>query len=113
MEVNHRSLTPKGSNVNDGIPKPLCGLSYITIDDAINHILQTGPNILLAKINIKSAFRLLLVHPADQHLLAMKWKKQHFIDAYLPFGLRSAPKLFNILTDQLSWITMPPFHSII
>ena len=29
-----------------------------------------------------------------------------FIDTCLPFGLRSAPKLFNILTDLLSWISM-------
>ena len=65
---------PKGNSVNNGIPKPLCGLSYITIDDAINGILRSGPNTLLAKIDIKSAFRLLPVHPADRHLLAMEWK---------------------------------------
>ena len=94
---------PKGNSVNDGIPKPLCGLSYITIDDAINGILRSGPNTLLAKIDIKSAFRLLPVHPADRHLLAIEWKNSIFIDACLPFGLRSAPKLFNILADLLSY----------
>ena len=97
---------PKGNSINDGITKPLCGLSYITSNDTINRTLQTGPNTLLAKINSKSAFRLLPVHPADQHLLAMKWKNSIFIDAGLLFGLKSAPKLFNILVDQLSWITM-------
>ena len=59
---------------------------------------------MLAKIDIKSAFRLLPVHPADRHLLAMRWRDNIFIDTCLPFGLRSAPKLFNILADLLSWI---------
>ena len=42
-------LHPKGNSINDGIPKPLCGLSYITIDDTIIGLLETGPITLLAK----------------------------------------------------------------
>ena len=95
---------PTGHSVNDGIPKDLCGLTYITIDTAIKHILTTGPGTLLAKVDIKNAFRLLPVHPADRHMLATKWNNQVYIDTRLPFGLRSAPKLFNILADLLSWI---------
>jgi len=34
----------------------------------------------------------------------MCWRNQIFIDTCLPFGLRSAPKLFNTLADLLSWI---------
>ena len=59
---------------------------------------------MLAKIDIKSAFRLLPVHPADHHLLAMRWDQHIYIDKCLSFGLRSAPKLFNVLADLLSWI---------
>ena len=74
------------------------------MDSAIDHIKRTGRGALLAKIDIKSAFCLLPVHPADRHLLSMRWKKQIYVDTCLPFGLRSAPKLFNILADLLSWI---------
>ena len=95
---------PKGRSINDGIPKELCSMTYITIDDAITKILTLGSGTLLAKIDIKSAFRLMPVHPADRHLLAMEWKSGVFIDACLPFGLRSSPKLFNILADILAWI---------
>ena len=96
---------PKHCSVNDGIPKHLCSLSYITVDDAITKIIETGPNTVLAKVDIKHAFRLLPIHPADRHLLAMEWKDQVYVDTCLPFGLRSAPKLFNILADLLTWIT--------
>ena len=95
---------PSGHSVNDGIPKPLCSLSYITVDSAIAEIMKLGRGTLLAKVDVKSAFHLLPVHPADHHLLAMNWNAQVFIDTCLPFGLRSAPKLFNILADLLSWI---------
>ena len=95
---------PVDHSVNDGIPKSLCFLSYITIDSAISNILELGRGTLLAKIDIKHAFRLLPVHPADRYLLAMRWKNQIFVDTCLPFGLRSAPKLFNILADLLSWV---------
>ena len=44
------------------------------------------------------------MHPADRHILAMHWNNNIYIDTCLPFGLRSAPKLFNILADLLSWI---------
>ena len=95
---------PRGHSVNDGIPKSLCSLKYVTIDEAIQGILQLGRGALLAKIDIKSAFRLLPVHPADRHMLGMQWKDGAYIDTCLPFGLRSAPKLFNILSEFLAWI---------
>ena len=93
---------PSNHSVNDRIPKPLCSLSYTTIDSAICQILKLGRGTLLAKTDIKHAFRLLPVHPSDRHLLAMCWHNQIFVDTCLLFGLRSAPKLFNILADLLS-----------
>ena len=94
---------PKGHSVNDGVSKPLCSLSYITVDDALEEICRTGSDCLLAKIDIKSAFRLLPVHPADRHLLGMEWRDLVYINSCLSFGLWSAPRLFNVLAD-LSWI---------
>ena len=39
-----------------------------------------------------------LSHPSG------KWENLLYVDTCLPFGLRSAPKLLNILADLLSWI---------
>jgi len=66
--------------------------------------LKLGCGTHLAKIDIKNAFRLLLVHPADRHLLGMHWRDGLFIDTCLPFGLRLAPRLSNILADFMGWI---------
>ena len=92
------------SSVNDGIPLQLCTLTYVTIDDAILSILRSGTNTVLAKIDIKNAFHLLQVHLADRHLLGMKWRGNVYINHCDPFGLHSAPKVFNILADHLAWI---------
>ena len=73
--------------MNDGIPNSLRSLSYVMVDTAMWHILNTRTGALLAKIDIKHAFRLLPVHPADCHLLAKSWKGDLLIDTHLPFGL--------------------------
>ena len=71
-----------GGSVNEGIPKALCSLKYITIDSAIEHIKHIGHGTLLAKVDIKSAFCLLPVHPTDHHLLAMRWDQHIFVTEF-------------------------------
>ena len=74
-------------SVNDGIPKFLCSMKFISIDDAFNEIQNLGTGTLLAKIDIKNAFILIPVDSADKHLLRMEWKGSLFVDACLPFSL--------------------------
>ena len=95
---------PVGLSINDCIPKHLSSIKYITIDNAIQDILKLGKGTMLAKIDIQSAFRLLPVHPTDRHLLGMSWTDGVYIDTCLPFGLHSAPKLFNVMADLHAWI---------
>ena len=54
--------------------------------------------------NVKHAYRQIPVHPVDRPLLGMFWKGAFYIDAVLPFGLRSAPLLFSAVADALEWI---------
>ena len=48
-------------------------------------------------------YRLIPVHPQDRPLQAMEWNDHIYVDPMLPFGLRSAPKIFNAVTDALNW----------
>ena len=86
---------PKGASVNDGIDRTLCSLTYMKVDDVVQQVLSLGKGTLLAKVDIESAFRNIPVHPDDRHLLGMLWDNKLYIDTVLPFGLRSAPKIFN------------------
>ena len=38
------------------------------------------------------------------HLFGMSWEGALQIDTVLPFGLRSAPKMFNPVADVVEWI---------
>ena len=64
----------------------------------------------MAKTDLKSAFRLIPIHPDDWSLLGIYWQSQYYVDMYLPFGLRSAPFLFNQLSDALEWIVKHNYH---
>lgn len=44
------------------------------------------------------------VHPRDHHRLGVAWKGATYIDRCLPFGLRSAPKIFSAVSDALAWV---------
>ena len=54
-------------------------------------------------MDLKDDYRIVPVHPQDHHLLAISWENRVYIDRALPFGLRSAPKLFTAVADALAW----------
>ena len=96
--------SPEGASVNDGIDRQLCSVTYPSVDDAVATVLRLGKGTLLAKFDLESAYRMVPVHPIDRPLLGMKWKGATYVDGALPFGLRSAPKLFTAVADALLWI---------
>ena len=44
------------------------------------------------------------MHPLDYHLLAVRWCENTYVDRALPFGLRSAPKIFTAVADFIAWV---------
>ena len=95
---------PAGASVNDGISPTLCSLHYTSVDEAVSIIKQLGRGTQLVKLDIKDAYRIIPVHPADYHLLGISWRGETYIDRALPFGLRSAPKIFSAVADLISWV---------
>ena len=57
----------------------------------------------MAKVDIRSAYLLIPVHPSDQLVLGVLWKGKLYVDSQLPFGLRSAPKIFTAIADAIEW----------
>ena len=82
----------------------LYSLLYCSIDNVYRIINKLGPGALLSKIDLKDAFRLIPVRPAYWNLLGIHWRQNFYINMCLPFGLRSAPYLFNRFSDALHWI---------
>ena len=74
------------------------------IDEIVETIITVGSGALMAKLYIRSAYRNVPIHPEDWILLGMQWRDLIYVDTVLPFGLRSAPKIFTALVDGLEWI---------
>ena len=92
---------PPGESVNDGIDPALCSQSYISVEQVAAVAAGYGEGALLAKNDIECAYRLILVHPHDRPVQAMRWNGDIYVDSMLPFGLRSAPKFF--MQWQMHW----------
>jgi hypothetical protein len=95
---------PEGASTNDGIDESLCALSYVSIEDAIRDIMAHGRGALLAKVDVKNAYRNIPIHPDDRWLMGMQWEGSLYVDKALPFGLRSTPKIFTAVSDAVEWI---------
>ena len=102
--IFHLSYPKSGDSINSFIEKDAFSLSYVTVDHAIRAIQRLGRGAYMAKTDIESAFRLFPVHPTDWELLGMCWEGLYYYDRVLPFGLRSAPFLFNQLSEAVEWI---------
>ena len=58
----------------------------------------------LHKGDLKDAFRMIPISPLDHWLFLFEWEGKLYIDIFLPFGLCTAPLLFNLFGEGLHWI---------
>ena len=63
--------------------------------------MQLGLGSKLVTLDIKDAYRIVPVHPDDYHLLGVKRRGSTYVDRALPFGLPSAPKIFNAICNLM------------
>jgi len=96
--------SPAGMSVNDGINPEEFTLQYVRIDEIIAMVYRYGKGALMAKFDVEAAYRNIAVHPSDHYLLGMKWRGKYYVDLVLPFGLRSAPYIFNSVAALVEWI---------
>ena len=73
---------PCGASVNAGVQRDTYlnsqfALTYPSMDQIVNRILQLGPGSLICKIYISHAFGQLKVDPGDIDLFGLKWGLLH------------------------------------
>ena len=95
-----------GANIIDGVSAEWSFVSYVSIDHLSSLIISTGKGAVLVKADIKEAYRMLSIHREDQALLGVCWERIIYTDRALPFGLRSAPKIFSAVADASQWIVV-------
>ena len=96
--------SPRGASDNSGIPREEVAVRYTSVDAAI--VRGLWRNALVANADIRHAFRLCPVRPADWPLLRYTWEDRVYVDLWLPFGARTSPFLFPQLAEALHWIAV-------
>ena len=104
FRIIHHLSYPDGSSVNDFIPSEKSTVHYASISDAISMIKSIGRGSYMSKTDIKSAFRIIPIHPDDYHLLGMKWNNSYFFDRCLPMGCSSSCAIFEAFSSSLEWL---------
>jgi len=103
--IHHLSYPALDTNsINGGIPEHYGTIIYSGISDAIPAIQDMVKYCLLVKRDVESAFRHIPISPLDSPLLGFHWKGTHYAESFLPFGLRTAPYLFNFFAEVFYWI---------
>jgi len=92
---------PKGSLVNDSIDLAWATLHYTRVETILAHVIIAGRGCYLVKRDIKDAFRIMPVLVRSRYLLGFIWKGVIYVECCLPFGLRTAPFLFNLFAKGL------------
>lgn len=72
--------SPTDRSVNDGISSEYCSLKYASVDNVVHSVLSLGRGTMMAKIDLKNAYRIIPVHPHDHHLLGICWDDSIYID---------------------------------
>ena len=80
---------PEGSSINDFIDKEDFPIHYATVDDAVAMVSRYGKGCMMAKIDLKAAFRMVPIAAEEWDLLGLHWKGKYYVKTCLPFGLRS------------------------
>jgi hypothetical protein len=96
--------SPEHRSVNDGIPPRYGSIVYETLQDAIRLVARAGRGAVMMKRDLKSAFRHVPVSSSDHWLLIFEWQGKYYVDMFLPFGLRTAPRIFNLFSEALHWV---------
>ena len=99
---------PAGDAVNDFVTRLLCEVD--SFEMALDLLWAAGLGCKLAKLDVKSAFRTILVRRADWSLLGMRTAEGYCWELVLPFGLRSSPALWDRVARALVWTLREEYH---
>lgn len=101
--ITHLSF-PTGNSINEFIDPAESTVHYSSFDSVVQMLAKVGKGASIAKMDIKSAFRLLPINAGDFDLLGIKFEGKYYIDKCLPMGCSVSCKVFEEFATFLQWV---------
>ncbi|KAF7338810.1 Integrase/recombinase xerD [Mycena sanguinolenta] len=103
--IHHLSY-PRGASLNDAIPVEYGHLVYDAVLATIDRIRSAGQGCYLYKADLEAAFRHIAIHPSHTRFMGFEWKGRQYLDVFLPFGIRTGPRIYNYFAEAHHWILL-------
>ena len=100
---NHYSW-PKVFSVNQETPDEEGKIIYDSFASAAAALCDSGKGSVMAKLDLKDAYRHIPVRNSDWPLLGFHWEGKFYYPVVLMFSGKSAPYIFNMFAEALHWI---------
>lgn len=101
--IHHLSFPAKQS-LNDDIDKSVSSVEYASFDNALSLLQRFGQGSCLAKVDIKSAFRLLPVCASGYNSLGFQFQGSFYFDKALPMGFSLSCFYFEAFSSFIEWV---------
>jgi hypothetical protein len=93
------SATSINSQIND------IDCEYLAFTTVCKQIVAMGKGCLLSKFDINEAFKYIRVRKEQHYCLGMRFNGLYYYERVLPFGLKSAPALFELFATAINQFT--------
>ena len=107
--IQHLSY-PLGSSINSFIDPQLATVQYTSFDKVLGTISKLGKGAEMARMDIVSAFRLLILHPDEFVLFGFRFQDNFYFQKALPMGCSAACALFEKFSCFLEWLVRFQSH---
>lgn len=102
-KIHHLSF-PKDNSVNSHISTDSAYLQYVAFERVLQMVLTAGRGCTIFRRDMSDAFRVVPIAPSQYWLLGFHWEGIHYVEKVLPFGLSTAPFIFNLFAEAWHWI---------
>lgn len=104
------SMPKSAGSINSGIADKHAVVAYELFDHVARMITALGRGCLIAKTDVKAAFRICPVSPLDYYLLGFKIGEQYYHDRVLTMGCRSSCQIFERFSTAIQDILRIFYH---
>ena len=101
--IHDLSTYPKNDSVNSWVADKYAKVEYNSFDEFIDNLAALGPGALMAKADLKSAFRTLPMSPLDFHALGLTFNGKYYVNVCMPMGARVSCATYEKFSTFIQW----------